>query len=185
MKKYNTGFWFLMVSIVLSSCKKETNDPSLPTVSLSATTYYKDGREETKTDRSGALNKTSYAAPVKEGATAGYRLNLGEEAPGTTIPVFGISFFFKGKSIADSLAGTYYFPLHQLQVRSTLRNEALPFMPEQLIFPTHGKLVLNYNKSTHQLNGTVEDLQFNLLPNDALGRYRITVAGSFSKVDSE
>jgi hypothetical protein len=182
MKKQRTGLWMFIVAVVLYSCKKEVTTAGETTVNLSVTTFYKNGSEETKYERSGAIERNSFAQPVTEGSAAKYLVNLGGETNAGTPSSFGVSFLFNQQTGPDAISGTYNFPLDQLLIRTTLRNEAIPFVAETIVFPTRGKLVLVYDRTSRRISGTIENLEFNPLPNDAFGRYRITLKGNFSGV---
>lgn len=182
MKKQRTGLWMFIVSVVLYSCKKEINTPGETTVNLSATTFYKNGSEETKYERSGAVERNAFGQPVVESGNTKYLLNLGGETNTGTPSAFGVSFLFNQQTGPDAIGGTYNFPQDQLLIRTTLRNEVVPFVPETIIFPTRGKLVLVYDRTSRRISGTIENLEFNPLPNDAFGRYRITLKGNFGGV---
>jgi hypothetical protein len=185
MKKQRTGLWMFFISIVLYSCKREMPVNGEISVSLSATTYYKNGSEETKYERTGAIERNSTGGIVSEGNGIHYLVNLGERNTTGTPSAFGVSFLFNRQMTPDSITGTYDFPKDQLLVKASLRNEVQPFVSETIIYPTRGKVVFGYDRTTRRIHGTIQNLEFNPLPNDAFGRYRVTLNGNFNGVRAQ
>jgi len=171
-----------VISILFSGCKKDNPSSGNTGVSLTATTFFKDGNEETKRDRSGALNSTSYGQLITEGTTNKFFVDLGATGTSNTRSTFGVSFVFNQKTTPQSIAGSYIFPRDQAAVRVTLRNEVAPAFAETLFFPTRGTVDFAYDSVNKTINGSIRDLDFSLLPNDPYNRYRITIAGSFTEV---
>jgi hypothetical protein len=182
MKKNSLLLCLFISTIVLSSCKKDNEIPGSISVKLSATTYYKNGSEEIRFERSGTIEKSSYSQSVKEGAGKKYLVNLGATANAPNIPVFGLSFLFNQQPSVEGITGTYNFPQDQLLIKATLRNEVTPTVKETIFYPTRGKALFSYDRNSGKLSGTIENLEFSIVPNDPFGRYRITVNGSFNNV---
>jgi hypothetical protein len=178
----NSILYLSFISILFSACKKDKPSPGDTQVNLSATTFYKDGSEETKRDRSGAFNSTSYGQLISESNTNKFLVDLGATGTATTRTTFGVSFVFNQKTNVQSIAGSYSFPKDQAAIRVTLRNEVTTAFTETLFFPTRGTIDLAYDSVAKKINGNIRDLEFNPLPNDLYNRYRITIAGSFTGV---
>jgi hypothetical protein len=66
----------LTTGILITSCKKESG-PNQVEVKLSATTFYKNGSEETHFERSGTIERSSFAQLVNDGASNKFLINLG------------------------------------------------------------------------------------------------------------
>ena len=171
---------FALISFV--SCKKDKASADGPQVKLSATTFYKNGSEETKTDKSGSLQITSYAALINDGGSNKFLVNLGAAGTANTLSTFGLSFVFNQQTIAAGIVGTYSFPVDQAAVRVTLRNEVNNIVSENLSFPTRGTVNFSYDTVTKKIRGTIQNFEFSIIPNDPFNRYRINVEGTFSEV---
>jgi hypothetical protein len=171
-----------LTSMLFTACKKDGLSAGEIQVNLAATTFYKDGSEETKRDRSGSFNSTSYGQLITEGSTNKFLVDLGATGTATTRSTFGVSFVFNQQTTVQNIAGSYNFPRDQAAIRVTLRNEVVPALTETLFFPTRGTVDLSYDSVNKKINGNIRDLEFNPLPNDAYNRYRITIAGSFTGV---
>ncbi len=174
---------FLSVfAIALISCKKDKTAADGAQVKLAATTFYKDGSSETKRDRSGAFSSTSYGQGINDGGSNKFLVNLGAAGTAHTLATFGVSFVFNQQTNVQGIPGTYNFPKDQAVIRVTLRNEVSNTITENLFFPSRGTVSFAYDTVTKKINGTVQDLEFNIIPNDPYNRYRITVEGSFAAV---
>ncbi|MGG9960648.1 hypothetical protein [Ferruginibacter sp. SUN106] len=170
------------VTIALVSCKKNKTSADGAQVNLAATTFYKDGSMETKRDRSGAFNTTSYGQLTNDGGTNKFLVNLGAAGTTHTLAVFGLSFVFNRQTTAEGIAGSYSFPRDQAIIRVTLRNEVVNTVSENLFFPARGTVNFAYDTASKKISGSVQDLEFSIIPNDPYNRYRITVDGSFSAI---
>ncbi len=173
--------WLLMAGLVLVSCSKERL-PGSVTVKLSATSFYKNGSEETRFERSGTIEKSSYAQRVNDGAGNKFLVNLGAAGQAPNLPVFGVSFLFNLQANPEGISGTYTFPQDQLLIRTALRNEVSATATENLFNPVRGKVSFLYDRNTGKISGSIEDLEFSIVPNDPFNRYRLTVKGTFSNV---
>lgn len=182
MKKNHLQLWLLVATIVLSSCKKENTGPGSISVKLSATTFYKNGSEETRFERSGTIEKSSYAKLVDDAGTGKFLVNLGAAGETPNISAFGISFLFNRQTGPDTIRGIYTFPQDQLLIRTGFRNEVTQTITETIFQPTRGKVSFLYDRSTGKISGSIENLEFSIIPNDPYNRYRITVSGNFENV---
>src|SRR5689334_1514453 len=91
-----------IISMLFTACKKDNLSTGGTQVNLAATTFYKDGSEETKRDRSGAFNSTSYGQLITEGAINKFFIDLGATGTSNTRSTFGVSFVFNQKTTAQS-----------------------------------------------------------------------------------
>jgi len=169
-----TGFFVI-------SCKKET-DPNQAEIKLSATTFYKNGSEETHFERSGTIERSSFGQLVNDGVSNKYLVNLGASGNAPNLSSFGVSFLFTQQTNPEGIIGTYNFPQDQLLIRATLRNEVTPVVTETILLPTRGKVIFSFDRNTMTISGSIENMEFNVVPNDPYNRYRITVKGSFKNV---
>lgn len=171
---------FLLTFTTFAACKKE-HIPGTPSVNLSLTTFYKNGAEETRSDRTGKIEKNSSGSLINDGTGEKYLVNLGSVS-GANSASFGISFLFENKRSPETINSTYTFPQDQLQLRVTLRNDVMGGGYEILTFPTRGKISFSYDSSTKKINGSVQSLEFSIVPNDPYGRYRVTADGGFRDI---
>ncbi len=170
------------ITIALLSCKKNKTSTDGAQVNLSATTFYKDGSMETKRDRSGAFNTTSYGKLINDGGNNKFLVTLGAVGTTHTLAVFGLSFVFNRQTTAEGIVGSYSFPRDQATIRVTLRNEVANTVSENLFFPTRGTVNFTYDTASKKINGSIQDLEFSIIPNDPYNRYRITIDGPFAAV---
>jgi hypothetical protein len=63
-----------------------------------------------------------------------------------------------------------------------LRNEVTGVYTENLVYPTRGKLTINYDPLSNTMNGSIDNLEFNVQPGDPYDRYRVTIDGDFRNV---
>jgi hypothetical protein len=178
-----TSIVFLsLILFALASCTKEKPQANGPQINLSATTFYKDGSEETRRDRSGAFARSSYSRLITENGSNKFLVNLGATGSGSALPVFGVSFILNGKTTAQAVNRTYRFPADYAAVSVLLRNEVAATMTESLFFPTRGTVSFAYDSIAKKINGAVQNLEFSIIPNDPFNRYRITLQGTFAGV---
>ena len=163
---------------LLSACKKE-GLPDTLSVKLSATTYYKNGSEETHLERSGTIERSSFARLVNDGGTNKFLINLGATGNAPDLSTFGVSFLFETTVRPEAVAGTYMFPRDQLQVKAVLRNEVTNTYTETIMYPTYGSVKFTYDSTAHSYSGSIHDLEFNIPATDPYGRYRVTVNGDY------
>lgn len=168
---------FLLGTLVFAGCKKE-HIPGSPSVKLSLTSFYNNGSEETRIDKTGKIEKNSSAELINDGTGEKFLVNLGTMGGS----LFGISFLFENKTQAAAIPGTYTFPQSQLLLRVTLRNDVAINGTEVLSLPYRGKVSFTYDSNLQKISGNIDELEFNTLSNDPYGRYRVTVKGSFKDI---
>ena len=171
----------LAMGILITSCKKET-DPNQVEVKLSATTFYKNGSEETHFERSGTIERSSFAQLVNDGVSNKFLVNLGASGTAPNLSSFGVSFLFNQQINPEGIVGTYNFPQNQLLIRTALRNEVTPVVTETIFLPTRGKVVFSFDRNKMTISGSIESMEFNIVPNDPYNRYRITANGTFKNI---
>ena len=172
----------LAIGILAASCKKETSGLNQIDVKLSATTFFKNGSEETHYERSGTIVRSSFAQSVNEGASNKFLVNLGASGTAPNLSSFGVSFLFNRQTNPEGITGIYNFPQDQLLIRTVLRNEVTRVISETFSLPTRGKVAFLFDRNTMVISGTIENMEFNIVPNDPYNRYRITINGSFKNV---
>lgn len=172
----------ILGSIFLFSCKKENNLPDGTSVKLTALTYFKNNMDETRSDRSGALNSTSYYSTITNNGINKVFVNLGEVGTNHTQAVFGLSFTFDNKAVPDSISGTYSFPSSNAFIRVVLRNQIMPGRDETVLLPVYGKAIFQFDSNSRKLSGRIEDLEFNLLGYFPFDRNKIIINGTFENV---
>lgn len=182
MKRYRLLLCLLIASIVFNACKKDPEIPGSISVKLTATTFYKNGSEETKFERSGTLEKTSYGQSVVEAGINNFLVNLGAFGDAPNLSSFGIRFLFNQQPNPELISGTYTFPSDQLVIRTDFRNEITQTVTENLSFPTRGKVSFQYDRNSRKISGSIETLEFSIIPNDPYDRYRVTINGTFKNV---
>jgi hypothetical protein len=182
MKKNRLLLCLLIATIVLNSCKKDPGIPGSISVNLSATTFYKNGSEETKFERSVTLEKTSYGQSVVDAGVNKFLVNFGAFGDAPNLPSFGIRFLFNQQTNPDGISGTYTFPGNQLLIRTDFRNEITQTVTENIFFPSRGKVSFQYDRNSRKISGSIENLEFSIIPNDPYDRYRVTVNGTFKNV---
>ena len=171
-----------VMGIFICSCKKEESDPNQISVKLSATTFYKNGSEETHFERSGTIERSSFAQLVNDGISNKFLINLGASGTAPNLSSFGVSFLFNQQTNPDEIGGTYNFPQDQLLIRTIFRNEVTATNSETLFLPTRGKMTFTVDRNTMTVSGSIENMEFNVAPNDPYNRYRVTINGSFKNV---
>ena len=132
MKKSFFISLLFITTIALWSCKKDNYVPDAVSVKLSATTFYKNSSEETKYERSGAIEKTSYAQPVNDAGSNRFLVNLGAFGDAPNLSGFGIRFLFNQQTNPEGINGTYNFPQDQLLIRTDFRNEVTQTITENI-----------------------------------------------------
>lgn len=182
MKRYRLLLCLLIATIILNACKKDPEILGSISVNLSATTFYKSGNEETKFERSGTLEKTSYGQSVVDAGINKFLVNLGAFGDAPNLSSFGIRFLFNQQNNPDEISGTYTIPGDQLLIRTDFRNEITQTVTENLSFPTRGIVSFWYDRNSGKISGSIENLEFSIIPNDPYDRYRVTINGTFKNV---
>jgi len=95
---------------------------------------------------------------------------------------FGVSFLFNQQSSAEGIGGTYNFPQDQLLIRTALRNEVTPIVTETIFLPTRGRVIFTFDRNKMTINGSIEKMEFSIVPNDPYDRYRVTINGTFRNI---
>ncbi|MGH2552411.1 MAG: hypothetical protein ACRDEB_01775 [Chitinophagaceae bacterium] len=181
MKTRKIGL-IISVVVALAACKKETAAPGSTSVKLTVLTYFKDNHDETRTDKSGALNSTSYYGLTNDNGTLKLFLNLGVQGDVHTQSVFGIGFTFENKTQPETISSTYGFPASNANVTVILRNQVAPGRDETVLLPVYGKATFTYDAVSRKISGRIDNLEFNLLGYVPFDRNKIIINGTFENV---